>query len=481
MTFEVIDEGHPLPVEMEIKEQLHRGLKPRHLQLIALGGIIGSGYFLGTGYVVQHAGPGAFISYILGGFIVLCVMYCLGELAVAMPHSGSFVQYANDLISPSWACGVGWSYWLTWVSYVPSEMIAGGLIMEHFAPFLSAPQWAICFGLIVTTINLLHVKIFGEVEFWLALTKIIAITMFTIVAALIAFGVIGHEQVHSQIHVNFSFLSDFSAMFPHGILAILMTMVIIMVNFQGAEIVGLAAGESKDPATSIPMAIRGISWRIIALYVIPVFLLVSIFPWGKLEVDRSVFSVALQSYGFEWSGIVFTIVVLIASISCSLSGLYGCTRVMHSLAKAGMAPRIFSKLNRHHVPQNATILSTMSCWIGILIFVLDPNKKIYTILLSVSGFSGAIAWISICWSQYNFRKKVINDSSKIARLKFKTPFFPYLTLFAIWAQVICLAVVAFNVELRPAFYVGLPLLLVPIIWHRFYGSVAKFKITSWFV
>ena len=147
------------------QEELNRGLKPRHLQLVALGGIIGSGYFLGTGEVLSSVGPAAVLSYLLGGCIILCVMLCLGELAVAIPISSSFVTYAKQMISPSWACGVGWSYWLTWVTYVPAEMIAAGIIIESFFPMVDKLWWSMFFGLLVTLINLFHVKAFGEIEF----------------------------------------------------------------------------------------------------------------------------------------------------------------------------------------------------------------------------------------------------------------------------------------------------------------------------
>ena len=171
--------------------KMNRGLKNRHLQLISLGGIIGSGYFLGTGYVLEKAGPAAILSYLLGGAIVLCVMLCLAELAVAEPIAGSFVTYARKYIGPTWACGVGWTYWMTWVSYVPSEMIAAGIIMNNFVPQISQLWWAVLFGLLVTIVNLFHVDKFGESEFWLAIIKIIALIAFSIVGALIVFGIIG--------------------------------------------------------------------------------------------------------------------------------------------------------------------------------------------------------------------------------------------------------------------------------------------------
>jgi AAT family amino acid transporter len=433
--------------------ELHRGLKARHLQLIALGGIIGSGYFLGTGLVIQDAGPGACLAYILGGLIVFAVMYSLGELAVHIPISSSFITYANEFISPSWACGVGWSYWVTWISYVPSEMIAAGLIMNQFAPILSAPMWAILFGVIVTIINLFHVESFGELEFWFALIKILAILVFCSIGIFIFFGYNPQNE--------FLGFKNFKNPLPKGIFGVLLTMVIILVNFQGSEIIGLAAGESKNPEESIPIAIRNVAWRILALYVIPVFLLVLIVPWKELSIEVPVFSYALERNGFSWAASFFSFVVLTAAISCSSSGLYGCSRALFALSEQGMAPRFLKKLNKNQIPQNATLLSLLGCWIGILAYSA-LGEKTYQNLLALSGFSGAIAWISICWSQYNFRKKNPN-----IELKFKMPFFPYFTLFGIWSQVLALILLFFNEDLRIAFYLGVPILVIPILIYHF--------------
>lgn len=447
---------------------LQRGLKSRHLQLIALGGIIGSGYFLGTGYVIDSAGPAAFLAYLLGGLIVLCVMHCMGELAVAIPISGSFVNYANDFISPAWACGVGWSYWLTWVFYVPAEMIAAGIIMNNFFPGIDTIYWAVGFGLIITFINLSYVGTFGELEFWLAIIKIVAIVMFVILAILIFFGVIGGEGFKGT-----SVLLSDGGFTPKGSWAILLTMVIILVNFQGSEIIGLAAGESKEPEKTIPTAIKSVTWRIIALYIVPLYLLVSIFPWQEAGLQESVFAAALNSYGFKWAGGFFSVVVLTAAISCSNSGLYGCTRALHALAKEGMAPQFLGRINKNGVPQNATLLSIAGCWICVLAYTFDTSEIIFTYLLALSGFSGAIAWISICWSQLNFRRKLEREGFDINSLKYRTPFFPYLTHFAIWIQVACLGIIAFNEDLRVSLYIGLPLLLLPILWYKIWGCKHK--------
>ncbi len=442
------------------ESKMNRGLKNRHLQLISLGGVIGSGYFLGTGYVLEKAGPAAILAYLLGGVIVLCVMLCLAELAVEKPVSGSFVTYAREHISPTWACGVGWAYWTTWVAYVPSEMIAAGIIMNNFIPEVSQLWWAVFFGLLVTILNLFHVDKFGESEFWLSLIKIVALAAFSIVAGLICLGLIG-----DQGYIGTKVLLGSGGFAPNGYWSIVLTMVIILVNFQGTEIIGLAAGECEKPEKSIPIAVRNVTWRIIALYIIPISLLISILPWDKAGLDESVFAAAVTQYGLSGFGAFFAFVILTAAISCSNSGLYGAARALHALARMDMAPSALGHINKNGMPSRSILVSICACWAVILLYSFDPNSALYTYLLAVSGFTGAIAWISICWSEYRSRKRKIAEGTEGA-LRYKTPFFPYVTLFGIWAQVFCLIVMVFEPELREALYAGIPMLLFPMAWYR---------------
>ena len=442
------------------ESKMNRGLKNRHLQLISLGGVIGSGYFLGTGYVLEKAGPAAILAYLLGGIIVLCVMLCLAELAVEKPVSGSFVTYAREHISPTWACGVGWAYWTTWVAYVPSEMIAAGIIMNNFIPEVSQLWWAVFFGLLVTILNLFHVDKFGESEFWLSLIKIVALAAFSIVAGLICLGLIG-----DQGYIGTKVLLGSGGFAPNGYWSIVLTMVIILVNFQGTEIIGLAAGECEKPEKSIPIAVRNVTWRIIALYIIPISLLISILPWDKAGLDESVFAAAVTQYGLSGFGAFFAFVILTAAISCSNSGLYGAARSLHALARMDMAPSALGHINKNGMPSRSILVSICACWAVILLYSFDPNSALYTYLLAVSGFTGAIAWISICWSEYRSRKRKIAEGTEGA-LRYKTPFFPYVTLFGIWAQVFCLIVMVFEPELREALYAGIPMLIFPMAWYR---------------
>ena len=428
--------------------------------MISLGGIIGSCYFLGAGYAIEQAGPAIILSYLFGGIIVLCVMLCLAELAVAEPISGSFVSYAKKNISSTWACGVGWAYWLNWMAYVPSEMIAAGIIMNNFVPEVSQLWWAIFFGLIVTIINLFEVDNFGESEFWLSMIKVVALVVFCIVAGLIVLGLIG-----DQGYLGASVLLSQGGFAPHGYWPIVLTMVIILVNFQGTEIIGLAAGECKDPAKSIPIAVRNVSWRVIALYIIPITLLLSILPWNKASLNESVFAAALAEYGLDGMASVIAFVVLVAGVSCANSGLYGGARALHALANMGMAPAFLGKLNKNGMPQNSIIISVCACWLVIVMYTFNQNSAIYTYLLAVSGFTGAMAWISICWSQYNFRKRLVAQGLEHT-LKYKTPFFPYVTCFGIWSQIFCLAVIVLTPDLRETLYAGVPMLVLPMIWYK---------------
>ena len=434
---------------------MKRKLKHRHLQFISLGGVIGSGYFLGTGYVLEQAGPAAMISYLLGGIIVLAVMLCLAELAVEKPLSGSFVVYARENISATWACGVGWSYWVTWVSYVPSEMIAAGIIMNGFFPEIGTIWWAVFFGLVVTILNLFRVDKFGESEFWLSLIKVTALVAFSVAALLICLGLIGDGG-----YIGTRILLGSGGFAPHGYWSIAFTMVIILVNFQGTEIIGLAAGETADPARSIPTAVRNITWRIIALYIIPITLLISILPWDHATLSESVFAAALAEHGFSELAALFSFVVLTAAISCSNSGLYGAARTVHALA--AMAPRILEGLSSKGVPSRAIYASIVFCWGVIGLYAMNPNAALYTYLLALSGFSGAVAWISICWSQYRRRRK-LEEAGMDGLLRYRMPLFPYVPLFGIWAQVLCLAFMIFTPELRSALYLGVPMLVVPMI------------------
>ena len=442
--------------------ELRRALKIRHIQLIALGGIIGSGFFLSTGAVVNQVGPSVFLAYILGGIIIYLTMLCTGELTVAIPITGSFINYTADFISPAFACGVGWSYWLSWVVYIPAECLAGGIIMQYFTG-LNSYMWAVCFGLVITCINFAKVNIFGEIEFWLALIKISALLSFIILSILIFFGFI-----HGHHHAGFiggRYIFHHGGLFPRGVFPLCTAMVLLLVNYQGSEIVALAAGESIDPGRMIPHAIRNVSLRILFICIIPVLCLVLIFPWENANLQNSVFADALNYYGLKWAGAATSFVTLTSALSCSNSGVYGIVRALYALAKNGMAPHKLSLLNRHAVPQNAAIVTLIAIWIVLLGSYFFAQTTLYISLLLISGFTGAIAWISLCWSQINFRRALYKAGYTEQDLQYKTPGSPYSGLIAITLMLLCLIILFFSddVTYKIAFIIGSISVIFPIV------------------
>jgi AAT family amino acid transporter len=438
--------------------EFQRGLKQRHLNLIALGGCIGSAYFLGSGYLLREVGPGSFIAYALGGLITYMTMMCLAELSVAVPGTGSFVRYAARFVSPTWACGVGWSYWLNWVIYIPSECLAAGIIMNSMFPVLSEFVWAMFFGLLFTGINLVHVGAFGEVEFWLSIVKVVALVGFSLLAVLIGFGWIG-EPPSTE---GFSLLWSDGGLFPNGVWMLAVNMVMLLVNFQGSEIIGLSAAESHDAEKAVPRAFRTTIWRTMGLFVVPIMLAAALLPWREGNLHEVIFAQALGVHGLGWAAQVFTFVVLCAALSCANSGMYGTVRSLHALACNGMAPRYFARLNKQRVPARATIATILGIWVMLGVSNFFSASTLYQNLLAMSGFTGTICWISICWSQLRFRRELVREVGSADFLKVKTPFFPYFTHAGIWLQVACLGLVAFSSELRASFFFGVPAIILPM-------------------
>lgn len=434
-------------------QKLQRGLNSTQVQLISLGGIIGSSYFLGVGSMVGDVGPAIIISFLIGGWIVWKVAVSMADLAVKMPREGSFVSYARELVGRPWASGVGWSYWLNWCAYIPSEMVAGGLIMHHWIPQVPVILWAVFFGMVITVTNLVQVKNFGMIESGLALIKIAAILLFTVLGILIWTGFAG-TGAHFLGTTYLTQGKGWSGFFPTGFMATFLTMVMVLVNFQGTEIIALSAAETENPAESIPKASRNVAIRIIGIFVLPLLILVSIAPYTQGTAENSMFASTLGNYGFRWIAGLFSFVVLTAALSCANSGLYGAVRALYGLGTEKLAPRWVTHLNHQGVPSRATWLTIAVCWAFIPLFVFFEGTSFYVWLLSVSGFSGAICWISISWCHLKMRKKLKVKTSNWAI------FMGYLPVIV---QILCLVLTACNEKLRSCMIFGVPSLLIPLV------------------
>lgn len=455
-----------------------RALKARHIQLISLGGIIGSGYFLGSGALIHQIGPAICLAYILTGLIILVTMQCLGELAVSMPVGGSFINYTADFISPTLACGVGWAYWISWAVYIPAECLAGGIIMEFFT-HISGYIWALLFGCIITYINTAKVGTFGEIEFWLSLIKILCLILFCIVALMIFFNIIPNGTHHI---LKAKFISEQGGFFPNGWLPFFSGMVLLLVNYQGSEIIGLTAGESIDPARMIPHAIKSVTFRILLIYIFPVLCLVLIFPWYQANTNNSVFADAFKMYHLNSLASIISFVTLAAAISSSNSGIYSTIRTLNALARLGMAPKAFAKLNQNAIPHYAAIATMLSIWSLLALSFFFGRSKLYIALLLVSGFTGTYSWIALCWAQINFRKIIIARGYTPNQLKYKAPGSAINPIIAIVSMVVFLILLATNheIEYMIAFYIGCLCLIIPTIGYYFvtFSTDKKKKWTS---
>jgi len=455
------------------ERQLHRGIQAWHVSLIALGGIIGSCYFLGSGYTIAEVGPAAAFAYALGGLIIYAVMMSFGELLVNLPRRGSFVSYTREFIGESAAAGVGWSYWANWVAYCPAEALACGIMMNLFIPW-SPFYWSIIFLGLITLINIYQVSWFGHIESVLALIKIGAVVVFSVCAVGIIFGLIGGEAVGFSVLLSKGEVSVYEALFPFGGFVVLTTMTMILVNFQGSEIIGLAAAETQNPEVNVPRACKAVTYRIIAIYVIPLLLLVMILPYVEAGLEDSVFSTALAKYGLNWAAAMFSIVTMIAAFSCANSGVYGTVRCLYGLAVEGLAPKVFMRLNRYNVPQFATIFTIAPMWIVLALGYYLPDSSLYAYLLSMSGFTGTICWMAIIAAQMVMRKKLTARGYDVqSTLAAKTPLYPVLPALGFLLMAFALFFLAWQPDLRPVLWFAVPATVGPAIAYKIAKSMGK--------
>ncbi|HWQ79788.1 MAG TPA: amino acid permease [Anaerovoracaceae bacterium] len=466
---------------------LQRGIQSWHVSLIALGGIIGSCYFLGLGLTYSEMGPGAvLIAYIVAGITVYGVMQSFAEMLVNMPRRGSFVSYSREFMGDTAATGIAWAYWSNWVAYVPSEALAFAVFMNYFIelpfnnPAWSTFVWGIVALFLLTLVNVYHVQWFGHIESVMAIIKILAIIVFTVCAIGIFFGVIGgnlHPYTESGGFVGSQIIlggegSVFEKLFPAGTFIIITYMIWTLVNFQGSEIVGLSASETKNPEINVPLACRRVAFRIILIYVIPVFLLTLIVPYMEASLDESIFAYTLSVYGLKWAAGLFTMTTLIAAFSCANSGLYGTVRALYGLSVEGMAPKFLSNLNKFNTPQNATIFTIVPMWLVFLLgFASDElglwgeeGLPLYANLLGISGFTGTLCWVAICWSQITFRRKLKQrgyDPNKV--LTVKSRWYPGLAYFTIIIQIGAMVLLVFEDGGMPVVVISLIAIFLPII------------------
>ncbi|MCB1300445.1 MAG: amino acid permease [Tetrasphaera sp.] len=423
---------------------LHKGLRQRHLTMIAIGGVIGAGLFVGSGVVINEAGPSAFITYALCGVLIIMVMQMLGEMAVAKPHTGSFSQYARDALG-NWAgFSVAWLYWYFWVIIVGFEAVAGAKILQYW---IDLPLWvmSLVLMLLMTATNLYSVKTFGEFEYWFAGIKVATILIFLVTVTLFVLGLWPGAQL------DFSNLTAHGGFFPNGKTIILAGMVTAIFSMVGAEIATIAGAESDDPERAVTKATRSVVWRISLFFVGSVFLLAVILPWNSTELGASPYVSAFEKLGVPYAANLMNAVVLTSVLSCLNSGLYTASRMLFVLAREGEAPQRVTRINSRGVPIYAILLSTIVGFLCVVAAYLSP-EGIFSFLINSSGAVILFAYILIAASQLVLRRRAEAEGRE---LKFKMWGFPYLTILTIVAMLAILVSMAWRADTRSQITLGL--------------------------
>lgn len=441
------------------QQELKRDLANRHVQLIAIGGTIGTGLFLGSGKAIQLAGPSVIFAYLIVGVALFFMMRALGELLLSNAGYESFTDIAEDYLGPRAAFITGWTYWFCWIMTAMADVIAVGVYVQYW---FDIPQWvpAIVCLLLLLGLNLLTVKLFGELEFWFALIKVITILALIVIGVVLL--VVGYQTDAGTVSINN--LWDHGGLFPNGMTGFLLSFQMVVFAFVGIELVGVAAAETSNPRKNIPSAINKIPLRILFFYVGALIVLLCINPWTELNATESPFVKTFSLIGIPLAAGIINFVVLTSAASACNSGLFSTSRILFTLSKSEQAPRSFKKLTKNAVPGNALWVSTIVVSVGALLSKLIPEQA-FGIVTTISAICFIWVWSVILISHIKYRK---TRSDLHKKSTFKAPFAPFVNYAVLALFGLILIVLLVAEATRPA------LLLTPI-WFILLFFLFAFK------
>jgi lysine-specific permease len=470
---------------MSLSESLRRGIGPRQLSMIAIGGAIGTGLFFASGSAISQAGPGgAMLAYALMGVAVYCMMQSLGEMATQLPIPGSFEAYAERYLDPSLGFAFGWNYWYSWGITLAAEFVAGALIVQFWFPGTNPTLWAMGFFVLLMTLNLLSVRAYAEAEYWFSGFKVVTVIIFIVVGLLMIFGLAGGPAVGFGNWHLADPKSGQQAPFVGGGTATLLVFLVAGFSFQGTEAVGLAAAETLDPARNVPRAIHSVFWRILLFYIGAIFIVGTLIPFtdpNLLSGDESKIAYSPFTIVFQqvprlgvYAANLMNFVILSSVLSCGNSSLYVASRMLYAMAHSGKAPRLFGHVNGRGVPARAVWATGL---VGALAFLSSAvgGQKIYQILYNASGLSGFLIWLGIALSHLRFRRAWVAQGRRLEDLKFRSRFYPYGPWLAVGLFLLVLFGANIGVFLAPQFswfdfltgYAMLPIFLGLYLGHKF--------------
>ncbi|MEV6205989.1 amino acid permease [Kitasatospora sp. NPDC051914] len=428
------------------EEGYARGLGSRQIQMIAIGGAIGTGLFLGAGTAISKAGPSLILSYAVAGLVIFVIMRALGELLTYRPVSGSFSEYAREFLGPFAGFATGWTYWLFWVVTGMAETTAAAVYVRYWAP--GVPQWvsALAFLVLLYGANLISVKLFGEIEFWFSMVKVTAILgMILIGIGVLTLGFSDAGDTASVTHL----WSD-GGFFPQGLGATVMTLQIVMFAYLGVELVGVTAGESEDPARTLPRAINTLPWRIALFYIGALVVILSLVPWREFAPGVSPFVAAFEKVGIPAGASVINFVVLTAALSSCNSGMYSTGRMLRDLALRGQAPGRLTALNSRRTPAAAITVSCLLMGVGVLLNYLAPGKA-FEYVTSVATVCGLWTWAVILVAQIRYRRAW--QAGRLPAPTFKAPGGLWPSRLALAFLVLVVVLIGFDEDARISLYV----------------------------
>lgn len=445
---------------MENNHQLKKGLLPRHVQFIALAGMIGTGIFKGSSDTLNLAGPSVVLAYLAGGLLLFIVMAALGEMAIVYPNLN-----VQNLVHKAFGFRisfiVGWLYWINWILVTIVELLAAGSFLQYWLP--STPLWILSFicAAIIIGINLFQVKNYGEMEFWFAGIKILALIAFIVLGALILFGVLP-----SHVHDPLSNYTVHGGFFPHGISGTLSALLVVMFSYGGAELIGVTVTEVKNSEKVLPGIIKGAVWRVIIFYILPILIICGMIPWNKVSSADSPFVQVFSITGLPGAASIMNFVLLTAVLSAANSGIYATSRTLFSMAQSGEAPKSLLKTTRKGIPLNGIMITSVFILGGVTLAYLIPDR-IIGYMMSIPGFSIILIWIAIVAAQFKLR-----NGYKI-KPGFQLRWFPVSNIIAIASLLFIFISFLFNKDniIGSTVCVATVLLLILISFFRKPGNV----------
>lgn len=442
--------------------KLKRGLSTRHIRFIALGSAIGTGLFYGSASAIQMAGPSVLLAYLIGGVVAYIIMRALGEMSVHNPQSSSFSRYAQDYLGPLAGYITGWTYCFEMLIVAIADVTAFGIYMGVWFPAVPHWVWVLSVVLIIGAINLMNVKAFGELEFWLSFFKVATIIIMIVAGIGIIIWGIGNGGEPTGIHNLWSN----GGFFSNGVMGMILSLQLVMFAYGGVEIIGITAGEAKDPQKSIPRAINSVPWRILVFYVGTLFVIMSIYPWNQVGTNGSPFVLTFQHMGITAAAGILNFVVITASLSAINSDVFGVGRMLHGMAEQGHAPKVFSRISKRGIPWVTVVVMMMALLVAVYLNYIMPGK-VFLVIASLATFATVWVWIMILFSQIAFRRRL--SPGEVKALAFPLRGGIVTSVFGIVFLFFIIGLIGYFPDTRVSLYVGIIwilLLLVGYVWKK---------------